>query len=279
MNGKTLCLMSLSFGILSAATITVDFTNGNNVTGSGSAAVSGGAGGAIFEATSAPTAVGTGLIDSFVRIQNSFAEQGYNTDATGVMDDKAGLFTHSVLLSSLDSATRAGYYTFLLDINQTSANPLLSLDDIKLFYASTGNLSDATLSGLQSHATQVYDFQSANTCGAVTGQAVCTSPGGAHNVILLNYSLNSGSGNGFDMFLYIPVSAFGGAPMNSYVYLYSAFGGLGGAYGANDGFEEWARIDAPLVHSPEPSTFSIFLLGLAGLVVGALGRGLQRRKV
>ncbi len=271
MNLPTLWLTALSFGILNAATITVDFTNGNTVSGSGSVTVSGGTGAAIFDASSAPRAVGTGLIDSFVRIQNSPAEQGYNTDATGVMDDKAGVFTHSLLLSSLDAATKLGYYTFLLDINQTSDHPLLSLDDIKLFYASTGNLSDSTLSGLQGHATQVYDFQSATTCGAVTGQALCTSPGGTHNEILLNYSFNSGSGNGFDMFLYIPVSVFASAPANSYVYLYSAFGGLGGNYAGNDGFEEWARINAPL-HAPEPGTFSILCLGIVALLAGSFRR-------
>ena len=272
MDLRTLCLVALSFGALRAATITVDFTNGNTATGSGTVTVSGGTGAAIFAATSTPTAVGTGLIDSFVRIQNSSTEQGYNTDATGVMDNKAGAFTHSLLLSSLDEATRAGYYTFLLDINQTGDHPLLSLDDIKLFYAATGSLSDATLSGLQSHATQVYDFQSATACGAVTGQALCTSPGGAHNEILLNYSLNSGSGNGFDMFLYVPISLFQGVPETSYVYIYSAFGRVGGSYATNDGFEEWAGIK-PLVHNPEPNTFSILLIGIAALAA----RGLRRR--
>lgn len=271
---RRLLLMVLSFGLAQAATITINFTNGNNVSGSGTVTISGGTGTAIFDASSTPTAVGTGLIDSFVRVQNSPFEQGYNTDATGVMDDKTGAFTHSILLSSLDADTRAGYYTFLLDINQTSNNPLLSLDDIKLFYASTGNLSDSTVSGLQSHATQVYDLQSATTCGAVTGQAVCTSPGGAHNEILLNYSFNNGSGNGFDMFFFVPVSVFASAPANSYVYLYSAFGGLGGSYASNDGFEEWARIDPP-VHMPEPGTFSIVGLGAALLLAGILRRSPQ----
>ena len=271
MNLRRLCLTALTFGMVSAATITVDFTNGNNVNGSGSATISGGSATVILESTSAPTSVGTGVIDSFVRIQNSSTEQGYNTDATGVMDNKAGTFTHSLLLSSLDEASRAGFYTFLLDINQTSDHPLLSLDDIKIFVAATGNLSDAALSGLQSHATQVYDFQAANTCGAVTGQALCTSPGAAHNEILLNYSLNSGSGNGFDMFLYVPISIFEGVPETSYVYLYSAFGGLGGNYATNDGFEEWAGIKA-VVQNPEPSTFSILLIGIAALTAGGLRR-------
>ena len=271
MNPRTLGLLVLTIGMLSAGTITVDFTNGNNVSGSGSVTVSGGSGTVILDATSAPTSVGTGVIDSFVRIQNSSTEQGYNTDATGVMNNKDGAFTHSLLLSSLDEATREGFYTFLLDINQTSDHPLLSLDDVKIFVATTGNLSDTTLSGLQSHATQVYDFQSATTCGTVTGQALCTSPGGAHNEILLNYSLNHGSGNGFDMFLYVPISIFDGVPETSYVYLYSAFGGLGGNFATNDGFEEWAGIKAA-VQNPEPSTFSILLIGIAALTAGGVRR-------
>jgi PEP-CTERM motif len=270
-----LWMAAASLSVAYGATLTVDFTNGNKVDGSGSAAVSGGTGTAIFDASGAPTTVGTGVIDSFVRIDsNTGSEQGYNTDANGVMDNKAGIFTHSLTLSELDSATKPGFYTFLLDINQTKADPLLSLDDLKLFYAPTGNLADQTLAGLQGDATQVYDFQSATTCGAVTGQALCTSPGGAHNEILLNYAFNNGSGNGFDMFFFVPTSVFAGAPANSFVYLYSAFGGVGGDFAANDGFEEWARISAT-GQVPEPS--SLWILMVAAVALLAVDYGRRRR--
>jgi hypothetical protein len=271
-----LCMTVVSLSVAYGSTLTVDFTNGDNVNGSGSVAVSGGTGTAIFDASGAPTTVGTGVIDSFVRIDsNTGSEQGYNTDATGVMDNKAGIFTHSLALNELDSVSKPGFYTFLLDINQTKASPLLSLDDLKLFFAPTGNLADQTLAGLQGDATQVYDFQSATTCGAVTGQALCTSPGGAQNEILLNYAFNNGSGNGFDMFFFVPTSVFAGAPANSFVYLYSAFGGVGGDFAANDGFEEWARLNAAGQVVPEPG--SLWILMMAAVALLAVDYGRRRR--
>src|SRR6266851_4670334 len=82
----------LTFGSVSAARaadLMIDLT------ATGTATLTGGtANGSIFEATSAPTTVGTGNIDSFDRIQNSPLEQGYNTDTNNVDDNKNGIFTH-----------------------------------------------------------------------------------------------------------------------------------------------------------------------------------------
>lgn len=67
---------------------------------------------------------GTGYINPFLRIQNNDTEVGYNTDAKfPPPDDKAGIYTHSLLLSDLVDVD--GYYKFLLDINQTSHSSLL----------------------------------------------------------------------------------------------------------------------------------------------------------
>src|SRR3954470_1821463 len=102
---------------------------------------SGGSGtfnGAIFTTTTTqPT--GTGVIDSFLRLQNTGTEQGYNTSARPVeFDQKTDPnFTRDLLLSSVPVVNINGtaYRQFLLDINEqhNTAGHLLSLDKLQLF--------------------------------------------------------------------------------------------------------------------------------------------------
>ncbi len=267
MRAAVLCGVILGFGGILGASVSIDLT------ATGGATLSGGtANGAILDATSTPTTVGTGVIDSFVRIQNSPSEQGYNTDANSVDDNKNGIFTHSLLLSQLDATTKPGYYTFLLDINEASSTALLSLDDIQFYTASVGNLSQSGTPG--PGATLKFNLQTA-TSAVCTGSGVCNNASAnPKNEILLNYNNNSGSGNGFDMFLYIPTSVFTGVSPTAYVYLYSAFGGLGVVggkdYTSDSGFEEWARITAGGQQVPEPVTSGLIGTGLVSLFL--LGR-------
>jgi hypothetical protein len=242
----------LVFGSVAGATI-IDLTAGGIATLNN---------GVILDATVAATSVGTGVIDSFDRIQASGTESGYNTDANNVLDNKGGVFTHSLLVSGLDATTKPGYYTFLLDINQTGDLPLLSLDAIQFFTATTGTVNHTpTPAGGTGVTGPIYDF--ANTVSAVcTNGAVCTA---GTNQIRLNYSLNSGSGNGFDMFLYVPTGLLGALNPNSFFYLYSAFGGQGGVFASNDGFEEWARVNATGQVVPEPISSALVGTGLIAL--------------
>ncbi len=171
-----------------------------------------------------PQPTGTGVIDSFVRIQSikGAVQQGYNTDFRKVQFDEntSPQFTRSLTLSSIPVVTVGGvqYREFLLDINQKASQPLLSLDELRLYVGGAGNLHgyspfDRTLSGLNA----VYDLDD-----------------GGDNWILLNARLNQGSGKG-DMLAYIPDSLFTGG--GDYVYLYSKFGVN---RTSNSGFEEWA---------------------------------------
>ena len=183
----------------------------------------GAVGGALFEQSDAqPT--GTGRISSFVRIQGTGVESGYNTDARPLQfQEKTGAnFTRSLKLSDVPVTVvnGVGYRQLLLDINQNAASPLLSLDEIKVFLGDKGNVTGYDpVSGRLAGRDPVYDLDA-----------------GGDNAVLLNYSLNHGSGSG-DLTVSIPDALFGSAVGDPFVTLYSSFGKTAGG---NGGFEEWA---------------------------------------
>ena len=208
--------------------------------------------GALF-ALDSQTGTGTGVINAFVRVQKSGSEQGYNTsvrDATHPEFDENTdpNFTRDLPLADvpiveveIDGVTTLAY-EFLLDINETKPKSLLTLDDVEIYVAPTAL------------ANPVYPF---------VGQATPTynmddvADGDDGNYVLLDYSLQSGSGQS-DMFLYVPVSAVkdvyeaanGPLTGTEHLYFYTQFGlnqdhELPGGEAApdadsDDGFEEWA---------------------------------------
>ena len=207
---------------------------------------SGSINGAYFEWVDA-SSTGTGLIQSFVRLQEKGNEQGYNTDYRDVQYNEltAATFTHSLSLSSIPVVNIDGtdYLEFLLDINENKGgdSEYLSLDELEIYTAATGNLTGYGTAAWTAATTMVYDMD-----GGIGGDSW----------IKMNYALNAGSGSG-DMFAYIPESAFTGGP---YVYLYSAFGLQGGQWISDAGPEEWAvRMIVPV---PAPAAWLIGVLGL-----------------
>lgn len=172
---------------------------------------------------------GTGVISSFVRIQGNGVERGYNTDARPLQFDEnpSRRFTRSLRLDDVPVVYVDGvaYRQFLLDINQKSSSPLLSLDELKIYLGGRGDLTGYdSASGRLAGLDPIYDLDA----------------GGDHS-ILMNYALNHGSGSG-DVFVLIPNRSFVSSGQNPYVYLYSSFGK---SAGSNAGFEEWAVLPKP----------------------------------
>jgi hypothetical protein len=235
-----------------------------------------------------PQATGTGLIDSFAQIGQPGGSltftQAYNTTVNNVLNNGASdQFNHALSLSSVPTVTVSGtvYREFVLDINETGSNPLVSVSDIQVFLTNTGNQS---VTGFDSkgqlnlaNSTLIYRLDGNGTPGQ-------------DDSIKMNYLLNNGSGSG-DMIMLIPNALFTGA--YDQVVLYSSFGK---PYPQDDGFEEWfvcrnkttggpqactgstsgTNVSGSLSQSvPEPA--SMLLFGL-GLVVGARRLSHQRRK-
>jgi hypothetical protein len=181
--------------------------------------------GALFQTTTVST-TGTGVIAPFLRLQANGTESGLNSDSTNANlygDTKFGSWTHDVVLSNL--GVQSGFVGFLLDINQTSANPTLLFDTFKV-YTRSGSITDGTPDLLTDVPGVLrYDL------GA--------------NSLLLDYSLNPGSGAG-DLLIFLPTSFFSGATLADNLYVVAGFSG------SNDGFEEFSTFG---IDRPTPTTF------------------------
>jgi hypothetical protein len=97
--------------------------------------------------------------------------------------------------------------------------------------------------------------------------------------VVLDYN-RSGSGSGeADLGLFVPLSAFAGALLTDYVYLYSRFGGDDASAVTTEntesdaGFEEWTLgtgrdiTEGDLGTVPEPSSALLSLLGAGVLLL------------
>ena len=136
------------------------------------------------------------------------------------------------------------YYEFRTDLNENNNgdNPLLSLDQFKLYVggfdldAGAGVDLVDTVAELET-LTKVYDMDGMS---------------GEHDIsVLMNEATSSGSGND-DYSVLVPVSNFGSAdPATTYVYLYVQMGIADGvppdSWGASGGFHEWNLQNAVII--------------------------------
>jgi hypothetical protein len=214
---------------------------------------------ALFQFTNQqPT--GTGVIDPFLRLQANGTEQGYNTSGGTPFDDKAGIWTHNIQFSDLQSTAVSingtTYFKLLLDVNEPNgAKSTISLDHLQFYTSASGSLTTTNLASL---GTLRYNLD-----------------GGGDNQVLFDAARNSGSGSG-DAYIYIPASAFAGTNANDYIYMYAAFGAadtMTNPDGSAGGFEEFA-----LVRNLQPVPEMSALFPIVGLLVAVGSTHVLRRR-
>jgi hypothetical protein len=222
-----------------------------------------------------PHPTGTGVIDSFLRVQQKGAEEGFNTGARPMTcdgrtcDDKVDPnFTRNLLTSEVPIVNINGvnYREFFLDINEPASSPgnYLTLDAVEIFVSGTASLTTHTSTspgyGVLSGATKVYDMETGN----------------GDNWVNMDYNLVGGGSGYGDMVLFVPDSA--AFANNQYVYLYSEFGcgnqftaakSCGSTkYLSQAGFEEWwvpgsnTSTGTGAAAVPEPATLVLSGTGL-----------------
>src|SRR6476660_8264052 len=102
-----------------------------------------------------PHPTGTGVIDSFLRVQQKGAEEGFNTGArpmtcdTRTCDDKTDPnFTRNLLSSTVPVVNIGGtdYRAFYLDINESAGGSqnYLTLDQVEIYVSNAASLDTHT---------------------------------------------------------------------------------------------------------------------------------------
>lgn len=189
---------------------------------------------------------GTGVYEPFLRLQHNGTEQGFNTSASGVLNNKAGIWTRDLLVATIPTITVNGkkYREIRLDINENNnrTGRYLSLDSLQIY---------------------LEDMAGIDTKSGLTNLKYSMDTAGHNYFVKLDYTLASGSGWD-DMSVLLPEEIFADALTNRYFYLYSRFGEN---YASDAGFEEWAA-DPPVAATvSEPGTLALLGFGIASLLL------------
>jgi hypothetical protein len=166
------------------------------------------------------TGSGTGNYEAFLRLADNGVESGYNTDANNQLDNKDGIWTHSLLVSDLQVVSTADgdFYEIRLDLNeiQSGDKPEITLEEFQLWVGpAAGAGASPSFTGL----TNVFDLSG--------------------SVLLMD--TNHGSGTD-DYLIRIPVSMLTGG---DYLTLFAQFSG------SDDGFEEFRALTTEFTPTPD----------------------------
>jgi len=175
---------------------------------------------------------GSGVFNSFVRVQKDPTERGYNTDGDLEFNTKTGEFTHSIKVSEIPTVQVDGttYWEFFADINDSDNTPLISLDNLEIYLTGNPDITGYPFTGT---AEKVYDF-----AGTIQIRDVNQGGGRAdlrYLVDLADISIPAGC-------------SYGNPACTTYLVLYSKWGGSGTDEWASDGgFEEWSVKEYPVL--------------------------------
>lgn len=161
---------------------------------------------------------GSGLLNTFLTIQATGMEEGYNTsDSSPPFDTHGGGQTDDLQVKDIPVVTLnfIDYFEFILDANENQSeagDQYLSLNDVRIFVSAAGGATTTDIDPPTTLGTIVYSMDTV---------------GNMDNTVLLDTSQSHGSGQG-DMTMLVPVSSFVAAfPSingNTFVYLYAKFG-------------------------------------------------------
>lgn len=260
----------------------------------------------VFNSGSPTASTGSGTFNPFLGLSNNSAtETGLATSSNSASDRMADVDkprTSAFTSVSLSSATTAmngsgSYYAFYFDINETGADPYLSLDALTIYRASSTYNSNAA-GNPNVNASNLPNFISNSNASVVWSLDDLAADKYTVTVdrSLLAVSGGGGSGSG-DYYVLIPTSAFGSIAGTDYFYMYAQFGAAGvqtvssGTYdfGNTGGFEEIGiasglanfssvpSVISPISPAPEATGQAALPLTLGGMAV-AYGRRLRRQR-
>lgn len=147
--------------------------------------------GAIWQQFPGDNSSGTGNFNTYLSMQalgNNTTERGYNSDRKTCEFDEKKTWTMALPLSAVPLVEVDGswYREFVVDVNQTTGNHLISLDYFQVWQTDLVALAgyDESTHSFPTGAVKIYDIDG----------SFPNSPG-THDVFLtLDYLVNSGSG-------------------------------------------------------------------------------------
>lgn len=240
-------MSSLSVGVGSAQALDLskcNYSNPASCTGTTNS------GNAIFTAIAPDDPAGSGVLDSFLRLQatgRETTEEGLNTNVNQVFDNKEGAFTHDVLLG--DIPFENGYMNLLLDMNEDNGRG-----------GGRGSIDHAYLDLVD---LRIYVSNNALTSTQLNSRTTVTQLAGLNLTTIFDldrtvrlYDQNQGSGRA-DLIVQLKQELFKNTNPNQYLYLYSKFDN------ADGGYEEWAYRNPDKV--PTPTVVLPLFAGMLGL--------------